>query len=45
MSLDASTNDKKQIMDIVDLLLPKTEIGSRKVRLVGVSLSNLELNE
>lgn len=38
-------NDAKAIADSAKLLLEQTEVGQRKVRLLGITLSNLNLNE
>ncbi|MEO1023229.1 MAG: DNA polymerase IV [Bacteroidota bacterium] len=39
------TNDPKVIADTAKLLLEQTEVGNRQVRLLGISLSNLNLGE
>jgi DNA polymerase-4 len=36
-----AVDDPEIIMSIVKRMIPKTEIGKKKVRLVGISISNL----
>lgn len=43
-SLPYYTNEESEIINISRRLLENTEIGYRKVRLVGISLSNLDQN-
>ncbi len=38
------TNDDEEIFEAVKNLIEDTEVGERKVRLLGISLSNLNLN-
>ncbi len=38
-------NDARDIAESAKLLLEETEVGNRKVRLLGITLSNLNLNE
>jgi DNA polymerase-4 len=44
-SLPHFTNRYRDIMDVVRKLLEETEAGNRPVRLLGITLSNLNLNE
>lgn len=44
-SLPTYTNDADVIAEISRRLLEDTEAGNRKIRLLGISLSNLNLNE
>jgi DNA polymerase-4 len=44
-SLTHYTNRYRDIMDVVRKLMEETEVGSRPVRLLGITLSNLNLNE
>jgi len=44
-SLAQYTNRYQDIMDVVRKLLDETEVGTRPVRLLGITLSNLNLNE
>ncbi len=44
-SLPNYTNDKYQISTIARQLLEATDVGNRQVRLLGISLSNLNLSE
>jgi DNA polymerase-4 len=44
-SLAQYTNRYQDIMDVVRKLLNETEVGTRPVRLLGITLSNLNLNE
>ena len=39
------TNDHHQISTVARQLLEDTEVGTRQVRLLGISLSNLNLSE
>ena len=38
------TDDSGRIMSVVNILKIKTDIGSKKVRLVGISVSNFQCN-
>lgn len=38
-------NDAHSIMESVSMLLEQTEVGNRKVRLLGITLSNLNTNK
>ena len=42
-TLDESFNEKEKILDVISTLLSKTEAGQRKVRLLGITASNLSL--
>lgn len=44
-SIDSFTADTATIMQVVHKLLQQTEIGTRKVRLLGITLSNLNVSE
>ncbi len=44
-SLPHYTNRYSDIMDVIKKLLEETEVGKRPVRLLGITLSNLNLNE
>jgi DNA polymerase-4 len=44
-SLPHFTNRYRDIIDVVRKLLEETEVGKRPVRLLGITLSNLNLNE
>lgn len=44
-SLPHHTNRYQDITDVVRKLLEETEVGKRPVRLLGITLSNLNLNE
>jgi len=45
LSLSHHTNKAKEISDIAKVLLEQTEAGKRPIRLLGISLSNLNLLE
>ena len=42
---DSIISDRKKAMAIIPVLLAKTDVASRKVRLLGISFSNLVKNE
>ncbi|SMO58746.1 DNA polymerase IV [Gracilimonas mengyeensis] len=44
-SLTHHTNRHSEIMEVVRTLMEETEVGKRPVRLLGITLSNLNLNE
>lgn len=44
-SLDSPTHEPAEVMAVVDMLLDRTDAGTRPVRLIGVSLSNLTAGE
>jgi DNA polymerase-4 len=45
LSLSHHTNDASEISLVTQELLKGTEFGERPVRLLGISLSNLDINE
>ncbi len=45
ITLDRRLDDAEEILDQILLLLKETEAGTRKVRLLGITVSNFELSE